>query len=507
MSTEAGEDRQQLRWAVYLLLMAIAVGQMTGRILAVNSVNVTSLEEYRVKQRLDQERDRLSEQGLEEAEIAERLAEREPEFREKLRMQRPFLSANDRSRWLAVRAIVEHGTFAIDEVLKEPTWDTIDMVQHKGRDGELHLYSSKPPLFTLFLAGQYWVVNKATGNTLGTHPYEIGRLLVLLNNVLPMLVLFFVIAAIAERLGMSDWGRIFVVAAATLGTQLNTFAIVINNHLPAAVSAAVAVYAWVRIRVDGDDRGRWFLLAGLFAALTVANELPALAFLCALGLALLWHYPRQTLVWYAPAAIVVGAAYFGTNYVAHESLRPPYMHRSDTDPKDNWYDYSYEINGRVRDSYWRDPQGIDLGEPSRVDYAMHVLVGHHGVFSLTPMWLLSVVGMGVWLARGRPAERELALIVLALTVICLAFYIARPLEDRNYGGMTSGLRWMFWFAPLWLATMLPAADWLSHSKLGQGFAAATLALSALSATYPIWNPWIQPWIYNWLEYWGALPGS
>jgi hypothetical protein len=42
------------------------------------------------------------------------------------RLQRPFLSANDRSRWLAVRALVERGTFAIDEIVIEPGWDTID---------------------------------------------------------------------------------------------------------------------------------------------------------------------------------------------------------------------------------------------------------------------------------------------------------------------------------------------------------------------------------------------
>jgi hypothetical protein len=284
-------------------------------------------------------------------------------------MRRPFLSANDRSRWLAVRAIVEKQTFAIDELLSEPTWDTIDMVQHRGRDGELHLYSSKPPLFTLLLAGEYWTVHKLTGKTLGSHPYEIGRLLVFINNILPMLLFFVIIAAMAERFGTTDWGRIFVVAAATLGTQLNTFAVVINNHLPAAVTAAVAPYAWMRIRVDGDNCRLWYFIAGLFSALTVANELPALAFLCAVGLALLWHSLRQTLLWFAPAAVVVVVAYFATNYIAHESLRPPYMHRSETDKADNWYDYEYEVNGRVRESYWRNPQGIDRGEKSRFDYA------------------------------------------------------------------------------------------------------------------------------------------
>ena len=67
-------------------------------------------------------------------------------LRNELRLQRPFLSANDRSRWMTIRSLVEHGTYEIDEIVGQPTWDTIDMVQHRGRDGELHLYSSKPPL-------------------------------------------------------------------------------------------------------------------------------------------------------------------------------------------------------------------------------------------------------------------------------------------------------------------------------------------------------------------------
>ncbi len=35
---------------------------------------------------------------------------------------------------------------------------------------------------------------------------------------------------------------------------------------------------------------------------------------------------------------------------------------------------------------------MDRGEPSHAVYIFHSLVGHHGIFSLTPFWLLSVVG-------------------------------------------------------------------------------------------------------------------
>jgi len=58
------------------------------------------------------------------------------------------------------------------------------------------------------------------------------------------------------------------------------------------------------------------------------------------------------------AVLVVAAAFFSTNWIAHHSLNPPYLHRSGTD---NWYDYEFERNGKVVESYWRTPAGIDRG--------------------------------------------------------------------------------------------------------------------------------------------------
>ena len=167
------------------------------------------------------------------------------------------------------------------------------------------------------------------------------------------------------------------------------------------------------------------------------------------------------------------------------------MHRSETDPNDNWYKYSYTVNGREVKSYWYDRQGIDKGEPNKLTYAFNVLVGHHGIFSLTPIWLLSVAGAWMWLRSPDPLRRDLAIGIAAMTLICLVFYIGfRPQDDRNYGGMTSGFRWMFWFTPLWIVMMIPAADRLARSTRGQVFAAVLLSFSVLSASYPTWNPWV-----------------
>ncbi len=111
-------------------------------------------------------------------------------LREDLKLQRPFLSANDRSRWLTIRSLVERGTYEIDGLIGEPTWDTIDMVQHRGRDGELHLYSSKPPLLATLMAGEYWLINRFSGATLRDNPYEIGRIMLITFNILPLVLMY-----------------------------------------------------------------------------------------------------------------------------------------------------------------------------------------------------------------------------------------------------------------------------------------------------------------------------
>jgi hypothetical protein len=512
MSTAADDPRAALRRTVYLMLIVLSTGAMLGRILAVDSVDAIGLERARMEKipaQLAEKRQQLEARELSAEQIERELKRAEDQLWRRARLRRPFLSANDRSRWGTLRALVEPemhvpgAPYAIDKVINQPGWDTIDMVKHDG-----HLYSSKPPLWPTLMAAEYWLIYHTTGATLGTHPYDVGRFMLVSFNLVPMVIYFLLLARLIERFGTTDWGRVFVMAAAAFGTFLTTFATVLNNHLPAAVCMVITLYAAVRIWFDGERRARYFVIAGLFAGLLVANELPALCISGLLAMALLWKAPRQTLAFFTPAAVLVAAAFFGTNWIGHQSLKPPYMHRNKTNPADNWYDYEYERNGRTYESYWKSPVGVDRGEPRWPVYALHVLVGHHGIFSLTPIWLLSAVGLGLWLRR--PADRnlwDLALLISMTSLICLAFYLELLVigeKDRNYGGMTSGLRWMFWFAPLWLLSMLPALDAMSGRRWLRWLALAMLLVSVVSASYPTWNPWTHPWLMNYLAYLGWI---
>jgi hypothetical protein len=491
----------------------------------------------------------------------------------------PMLSANDRSRWCTVRALVDQGTYAIDSsvVIKHPEtkrryWKSIDMVRHRGPDGREHYYSSKPPLFPTLVAGQYWLIRNLTGATLDDHPFQVMRLILVITNVLPMAIFWMVLQRCVWRLGVSPSAALFTMTAAIWGTLLTTFAVTLNNHLPGAISVLLATACLLTISYGKETKdrsmpGTLFAAAGFCAAFGVANELPALAFFACAALAAWYLSPRLTLLAFLPAALLVAIAFCLTNYLAHGTWVPAYGHRSDgpvvarvpldaamaelehqtvpvgvrealarvgpplspqavikvrqdgtrwtlwdrSDARrfalvaagadleirrwDNWYDYE--------GSYWTGPrQGVDRGEPLMVRYAFHAMLGHHGVFSLTPLWVLSIWGVWVLWERPRPAERALAAMTACVTVVCVAFYLSRPLIDRNYGGVSCGFRWVIWMIPLWLLCLAPAADRLLHTRTGRVVAMILLAVSIFSATYSWANPWTHPWIWQWGDFVG-----
>lgn len=508
---------RKVRLAAYALLIILSAGNMAGRILSVTAVDVAGIEKMRIRQTVDRQRKRLEQQGVHGKVLREKLHRYADEVRQKVQLQRPFLSANDRSRWCTIRALVDDGTYAIDQIVTDPAeharWQTIDMVKH-DRNGEPHLYSSKPTLLPTLLAGEYWLVQKCTGWTLAKQPFQVVRTMLLCTNVTSMVLLFVLLALLLERFGSSDWGRLLVMATATFGTFLTTFSLALNNHLIAAVCIMIALYAAAKIWYDDRQQWHWFVLAGFFSALAAAVELPSLIFLLLLGLGLLWKSPRCTLLFGVPAVLLVVAAALGTNMLAHRTLLPPYAYRMAGEDwrTGNWYSYRYNVGEQSKSSYWntdaasmRARSAIDRGESSRRSYAVHCLIGHHGIFSLTPIWLLSLAGvLAMTVRRVTPSLRAVGLLIGVVSVVCFSFYVSLGIEARNYGGMTSGLRWFFWLTPLLLVAMIPAADWSASGRGRRILVAVLLFLSVLSASYPTWNPWTQPWLVHWFAHLGGM---
>ena len=110
---------------------------------------------------------------------------RDLKFLEKREAVTGMHCANDRSRWSTVVALVHHGTFAIDKIDrlrgKAGNWGTIAKVYHIDSRGTERFYSSKPPLYNLLLAAQYWLLNKTTGLNILQQPLKVIKLLTFLN--------------------------------------------------------------------------------------------------------------------------------------------------------------------------------------------------------------------------------------------------------------------------------------------------------------------------------------
>ena len=491
---------------------------------------------------------------------------RDLKFLEKREAVTGMHCANDRSRWSTVVALVHHGTFAIDKIDrlrgKAGNWGTIDKVYHIDSRGTERFYSSKPPLYNLLLAAQYWLLNKTTGLNILQQPLSVIKLLTFLNQSLLFITVILLLARIAKPLLTDKRLYALYLFAIIFGTFLSTFAVTINNHIPAALFSLLTVLLCRKLTVQPHS-SVGYAYVGFSGAMAVTFELPALAFLGLIGIWCLALDYKRALLFGLPAILLTFGVYLGVNKIAHNSWRPPYAHRSDgevvevlsfedgnsliqgelpdnldllsesmpgmgnyrieehpTEGRwrifdfsnnvryalvrsestyeirtwDNWYDY--EVDGRR--SYWLpgEAAGVDLGEASRITYLFHIVIGHHGFFSLTPIFIFSFFAMIKQLKVSDSFWKPLARITLAMTAVLFIFYTLRPLQDRNYGGVASGFRWMFWLVPFYCLFLAHGILRVRKSFFLLVLLLVAILFSVYSAHHAFLNPWQNPWPYH-----------
>lgn len=430
----------------------------------------------------------------------------------------PMFSSNDKSRWATVRALVHDKTYVIGKrnvpndpksdtgIKTEPAYASTDVVLNPDTQ---EFYSSKPPLMATIVAGEYWVLNRAFGWDIVRDRWLVIPTIVLTWNVIPFAVYLVLLGRLIDNVGKTDYGKLLAFATAALGTFLTTFAGSLNNHGPAAFCVLFACYPLLKAVAENRDMKPWeYALCGFFASFTATFELPALALVAALGVPLLIAHPRNTLLYFVPCAALPMAALYGCNYIALGTFEPVYEKFGGP-----WY--------RFEGSHWSKigtpaAKGLDFNNEPTTVYAFHLLFGHHGWFSLTPVWLVAVVGLAVTGIKSAPAVKKLrnakgtgwtmemfAAMTLVVSAVVFCFYLTRT-QSYNYGGNTSGPRWLFWLIPLWVLAVPPASDRLARSRGGRFLGAVLLGASALSVFYPAWNPWRNPWILQLLEFKGWL---
>ncbi len=207
--------------------------------------------------------------------------------------------------------------------------------------------------------------------------------------------------------------------------------------------------------------------------------------------------------------------------VALATQKPPV---ANTNPNGTWNIYTWDDWYDYPKSYWLpgNKKGVDLGEPDRWAYLLHFTIGHHGLLSLTPIWIWSIFGGLFWIVYGQNAikkdqgyrseslennqlsgfkrwilsEHGIASSIMLVSIACVIFYASRSIEDRNYGGVCSGFRWLFWIIPGWIWLAIPAIDRCATKPFWRGLVYLAIALGIIAAVIPWANPWSHPWPYR-----------
>jgi hypothetical protein len=343
---------------------------------------------------------------------------------------------NPASRYATIDSLVHRGTYAIDDSRYIRTLDKVYL------DG--HFLSSKPPLLSTVGAGVYGLYTTVTGWTLDSHEVRTVGFMSYMMGVVPHLALLCLYAGFLQSWVTSFPARILGLLAFALGYFGVGYAVCLNNHTPAGLCVFLAFVQMVRIRRGQEGTASW-LLGGLAAGLAPAMDIGAAVFSAAFALVLLFSDWRKTLRLFVPAAAAPLLVHFALTFYATGFLLPLYGRPElYIYPGSRWAELiaahreSVDVVARL---------GMDgLREP-RWFYALHVLVGHHGIFAMTPLFVLSLWAMLYHAFRDR-GRRMISICVLLASALVLAVYIKRT---YNYGGRCFGFRWFVFAMPVWFA--------------------------------------------------------
>lgn len=380
-------------------------------------------------------------------------------------------NANTGSRYATVEALVDHGTYHID---KSRYVRTID----KYKVGPNYI-SSKPPVLSTFGAGVYWVYQKLTGQTIARHEGAVVRTVSLFTGGLChllFLVFFYRLCCMLLQQKLAIAATMAAACFAYLGVGYATH---INNHSTGAALAVIGIYYAYRIRQGRDVRPWHWPLCGLVLGVLPSIDLPGLAITGLISLYLLTHDWKKTLLWFGPALLPGLITHFALTYQISGSFKPFYLNSA---------------LKTFKGFHFRNPGGIDaLREPKHI-YAFNVLIGHHGVFSMTPLYLF-----GLWeLIRSLRHRRYFAESLVSAGAI-LAFFCFFIFRSRNYGGWCVGMRWLVPIMPLFL---LYFGLWLDRVRVTRPIWAVVLLAFSVSCFHvqdALTSPFQFSVWHNWLE--------
>jgi hypothetical protein len=380
-------------------------------------------------------------------------------------------NANTGSRYATIQSLVDYGTYYID---RSQYVRTID----KYKVGD-HYISSKPATLPSIGAGVYWVYKELTGKTIARYEGDVVRTVSFFTGGvchILFLIYFYRLCRLLFRRQLAVMACMAGACFAYLGVGYATH---INELSTAGALAICGLYYAVRIRQQRDSRPWHWPLAGLVLGILPAIDLPGMAITGGIALYLFTYDKKRTLLWFLPALLPGVIVHLSLTYQISNSLTPFYFNSA---------------LKTYKQFYFRQPGGIDaLREPKWL-YAYNTLLGHHGLFSMTPLYFFGAYELVRSFKAGRLVAESL--VCAAAIVAFLSFWIWR---SRNYGGWCVGMRW---YVPIMPLLLLYFGVWIDRVRITRLLWAAVLVAFGVSCfnvqdalsspfQYSVWHNWLD----------------
>lgn len=385
------------------------------------------------------------------------------------------LNDNVNSRLASAYSLVHYGTWQLDRPVDEPPLyfeqNTVDKVKIGG-----HVYSTKPPLMPLVMAGEYWLLHTALGWKLEPQAAAkpIIQFMTFTLGIVPHFLTLIFFLGILGFFITDVKQQTLPLFSLAFATQLPGFATTLNNHTTGVFLLVATLYFALGIVLGKRKPSALnFALFGIFGGLTFAIDLPMTIFVAVAGLYLFYFFPKQAIGIALPVMLLPLALHFGIMLYVTGSPLPIQMRESL---------YLYE------GSYWRIPGGMDaLNEPKGI-YLFHATFGRYGLFLLFPILLTGVWGLLHAILKKETTQRGYIIVAGMLTGIVFSYYI---LTTNNYGGAAYGFRWFIGLMPVLL--LMAAPVWrMSCGK----FHTLVLVLLLIVSMYSAFDCYQEPWGAN-----------
>jgi len=405
---------------------------------------------------------------------------------------RGILSQNDLSRYVAANSLATRGTFAIDgspyaQMMVERDGRHYHMMNdmvRSPRDGRL--YSSKPPVQTLVMAGVLKVFRLlgADFSFEGSQAAVPTFLLTWLTVGTVTALGFYAFRRNLSRFTKDAEGDLVTVLMLG-GTIFLSYSTSLNNH---TVGASLILIAFFLLGM-GEARRELPLVrvaaAGFLMALASVVDIgPGFIFSVAFALyILLYMHSWKALVAFGLGGLPPLAVHCVVQYSIWGSVLPVQMQGR---------------LARFSQSYWQSPVGPDAWDIPRWKYWLLTLFSGRGLFIVSPILLVGAAGLaeeireawwGVVQSRGERSGQGYVALTVLFGIVFLVWYFGFKVKT-NFCGSCFGFRWYIGFMPLlsWYA-----ARYYARHKREDRFWRLFIILGLVSLMYALigmQDPWL-----------------